>query len=350
MATTTAPIPAIDADGHIYEAPDDVRRYLEAPWNRRNTPLWPGDQPWDNLLFDTLKLSFGYKQGMRPEQQIEIWHNAVESHNIETAVLFPTGTHSSAKLQEPDFAQAVCRAANTLFAKEFTTKRLRPVGILPMRDPKAAVRELHRGVEDLGLAGFEVATTGLPFALGDPFYDPVYEAAEKLGTTICIHGTRHWSHELGGDRLRTFAEVHAYAFSAGIILQFTSVMCQGLPERFPNLKMAFLEVGATWLPYYLDRLDEHWFKRGKLEMPHVTQKPSDVFRSSQIKVSIEADETLLPQTVDYVGAEHLIYASDIPHWDNEFPHSLEHIRTTNTLTDEVKRKILYSNAKEFFRL
>lgn len=348
MAQATQ-IPAIDADGHIFERPEDVRRYLPAPWNRRNTPLWPGDQPWDTQLFDTIKLPFGYRAGLLPEQQVEIWEKAIGEYAIEKAVLFPTGTHQSAKLQEPDFAAEVARATNTLFSKEFTTKVLRPVGILPMRDPKAAVRELHRGVNELGLIGFELPTTGLPFALGDSFYDPVYEAAEKLGTTLNIHGTRHWSHELGGNTLRTFAEVHAYAFPAGILLQFTSVMCQGVPERFPDLRLSFLEIGATWLPYYLDRLDEHWLKR-RQEMPHVSKKPSDVFRESWIKVSIEADESQLAQTVDYCGAEHLIFASDIPHWDNEFPDNLINVRESKVLSADVKRKILYDNAKEFFKL
>jgi predicted TIM-barrel fold metal-dependent hydrolase len=72
--------------------------------------------------------------------------------------------------------------------------------------------------------------------------------------------------------------VHAYAFPVGLLLQFTSVVCQGLPVRFPKLKLAFLEIGATWLPYYLDRLDEHWEKRAKHEMPLLKKKPSELVR------------------------------------------------------------------------
>ncbi|MEE8223927.1 MAG: amidohydrolase family protein, partial [Alphaproteobacteria bacterium] len=131
---------------------------------------------------------------------------------------------------------------------------------------------------------------------------------------------------------------------------FTSVMCQGVPVRFPNLRLAFLEIGATWLPYYLDRLDEHWEKRGEEEMPHLKQKPSEVFRESTIKVSIEGKETLLRQTVDFVGAEHLVYATDVPHWDGEFPENLEEIRAVNNLTEAEKTAILHDNAQELFSL
>ena len=82
-----------------------------------------------------------------------------------------------------------------------------------------------------------------------------------------------------------------------MLLQFTSVMANGIAVKFPKLKMSFLEIGASWLPYYLDRLDEHWEKRGKVDMPLMTEAPSEVFRNSLFKVSVEGGEkTLLTAT------------------------------------------------------
>jgi hypothetical protein len=220
----------------------------------------------------------------------------------------------------------------------------------PCATPRRQRRRWNTASKELGLKGFEVLPDGLPFGLGDPFFDPVYEAAEKCGATIGIHGTRTWAHEWGSDKLRTFAEVHCYAFPAGVILNFTSVLAQGVPARFPNLKMAFLEIGATWLPYYLDRMDEHWEKRAEEEMPLLKKKPSDTFRDSSLKVSIEGKESLLRETIAFVGAEHLIYATDVPHWDGEFPENLEEIRAANELSDAEKTAILHDNAKELFSL
>ena len=165
-----------------------------------------------------------------------------------------------------------------------------------------------------------------------------------------VHGTRNTSRELGASALSTFSEVHSYAFPAGIMLQFTSIVCQGLPIRFPKLKLAFLEIGATWLPYYLDRLDEHWEKRAEVEMPLLKKKPSAMVRESKMYFSVEPGESQLAATVDYVGAEHFLYASDIPHWDNEFPGNLKHLRSHKYLSGEAKEKILYKNAKELFSL
>ncbi|MGY9004816.1 MAG: amidohydrolase family protein [Alphaproteobacteria bacterium] len=347
MATS---IPAIDADGHILERQDEIRKYMDAPWSGRTTNLWPGGQPWDNELSGDIEPPYGYNRSMDSKAQREVWERILDDHEISMAVLFPTGSGNIAKNQEPEFAKAVCRGVNRHFANDYMTDRLFPLGALPMCDPQAAAAELEYASNELGLKGFEVVTDGLPFGLGDPFYDPVYEVAEKCGATIGIHGTRHWAHEWGANKLKTFAEVHAYGFAAGAMLHFTSVMCQGLTIRFPKLKMGFLEVGATWLPYFLDRLDEHWEKRAEVEMPLLKKKPSDIFRESSLKVSIEGKETLLSETIDFVGAQHLVYATDVPHWDGEFPENLEEIRATNTLTDAQKQALLYDNTKELFSL
>ena len=61
-------------------------------------------------------------------------------------------------------------------------------------------------------------------------------------------------------------------------------------------------------------------------------------------------ETLLRETIDFVGVEHLIYATDVPHWDGEFPENLEEIRETNVITDQEKQAILHDNTAQLFSL
>jgi predicted TIM-barrel fold metal-dependent hydrolase len=224
------------------------------------------------------------------------------------------------------------------------------VGVLPLRYPEEAAKELRRAATELGIVSFEVPSNGPTVGLGDTCHDPIYAEAERLGVSLCVHGTRAFVHDAATSQLSTFAEVHAYGFPATVLMHFTSMVCQGVPLRFPNLRLAFLEIGATWLPYYLDRLDEHWEKRGELEMPLLEKKPSDLVRESRIVFSIEAAETLLPQTIDYLGDDHFVYASDIPHWDNEFPGNLEQLWAHPSLSRETKEKILYANASALFGL
>jgi uncharacterized protein len=344
-------LPAIDADGHIEERDEDVRRYLEPPWDRRKTGLRPVDQPWDQYIFGKLGRDESHR-AMDPATEMATWLKIMDEHGMEHAVLFPTGAGNYSQNREIAFGAALCRAANNLFAKEYNTvsPRLQAVGVLPMQDVDEAVKEMRRAVTELGLIGFAILPLGLPFGMGDAMYDPLWAEAQRLGAGIYLHGQRNNSAAVGGDRFRTFGEMHSYAFFAGLLLHFTSVMWNAIPLRFPGVKIAFLEIGATWLPYYLDRLDEHWEKRGEFEAPHLTMKPSALFRESPIYVSLEAEEGLLPAAVEYVGDDHFLFASDIPHWDSDFPNNLVGLRTHPRLSRETKEKILYRNAQALFGL
>ncbi|HEX6510775.1 MAG TPA: amidohydrolase family protein [Chloroflexota bacterium] len=340
----------IDADGHYMERQSDVAKYLRPPWDRRQTSLLPTDQPWDSDLFGTLGRP--HLRGLPPEQQLQAWLEIMDREDFERAILFPTSFGSVVKLQEREFAAAVAAAFNDFVANELNRRsdRVHAVGVLPLADPPAAARELNRAVDELGIRAFELVSAGLPLALGDPFYDPVWAEAERLGPAMCIHGTRTHGYEVGADKLRTFSEVHCYAFAASLMLQFTSVVFGALPLRFPRLRLAFLEVGVSWLPYYLDRMDEHWEKRAEVETPLLTRKPSEVVRQANIWFSIEAGETLLPQTIDYLGDRHFLYATDIPHWDNEFPASLDRLWEHSGLSVATKQRILHDNALDLYAL
>jgi predicted TIM-barrel fold metal-dependent hydrolase len=97
-------------------------------------------------------------------------------------------------------------------------------------------------------------------------------------------------------------------------------------------------------------MDEHWEIRAELETPWLTKKPSDVVREGEIYFSIEAEETLLPQTLAYVGDDHFLYASDMPHWDNNFRHSLAYFWDRPDLSEESKEKVLLHNPRRLYGL
>ena len=71
-------------------------------------------------------------------------------------------------------------------------------------------------------------------------------------------------------------------------------------------------------------------------------------RQHPIFFSFEADETLLPETFRYVGENHFVYATDIPHWDCEFPENLRHTQARKDLSDETKNKVFYENVKALY--
>ncbi len=95
-------------------------------------------------------------------------------------------------------------------------------------------------------------------------------------------------------------------------------------ERHPNLRVAFLEAGCGWLPYWLWRLDEAEYKHLAWEVKdNVKMKPSEYFRR-QCFVSIEPDEPYLPEIIKYIGDDNLLFGSDFPHIDHD-PEALEEV-------------------------
>ena len=129
-------IPAIDSDGHILERQQDIAKYIDAKYRERHQ-FWPGGQSWDIELNGTLGTK-GYGHGRPAEQQVAFWEKICDKHDMETAILFPTGSGNMAKLQEPDFSIAATRASNDHFAADYAGPRIKPMGVLPMRNPQAA--------------------------------------------------------------------------------------------------------------------------------------------------------------------------------------------------------------------
>jgi uncharacterized protein YdhG (YjbR/CyaY superfamily) len=118
--------PVIDTDGHVLERQSDIRKYLEEPWTKRPTSLWPGDQPWDNDMMNSFEMAREWK-GLSAAQQVDRWHKIMDEHDIEKAVCFPTGSGNIAKNQEVPYQIAVTRAANAYKKGGFQFPEEQPV-------------------------------------------------------------------------------------------------------------------------------------------------------------------------------------------------------------------------------
>jgi len=132
--------------------------------------------------------------------------------------------------------------------------------------------------------------------------------------------------------------------------QLTSMVFEGVSARFPELRIAYLEAGAGWVPYFVQRMDEEFEKRGHVEAKALDRRPSEYIRSGNVYFSCEAEEVLLPQAIDYVGEDQILYASDFPHWDHSYPQSLKELTERPDVTEEQKRKILSANPRRLYGL
>jgi hypothetical protein len=275
----------------------------------------------------------------------------MDKGGVETAVLYPTLGLFMSFLKDRQWAVALCRAYNTFLHEEFVTAspRLKAVALLPVQDPDACPAELRRAVRELGLSGAMLSADG-SHLLGDARFLPLYEEADRLGVMLGIHASGSSLGGAGVDMFPRFIQAHTCSHPFGQMRQITSIIFEGIPERFPALRIAFLEAGCGWAPYWMERMDEEFAKRGRAEAPALKKKPSEYVRAGNIYFSCEADEWLMPQALALVGEDQIVYASDFPHWDNSYPGSIDEIRNRADLSDEQKRKILADNCRRLYGL
>ncbi len=229
--------------------------------------------------------------------------------------------------------------------------RLIGMAVLPVQAPAEAARELRRAVKELGMPGAVlpgVTITDRPY--GHPEYEPLLAEANALGCALGIHGAV--SYRLGIDQSDSFIKTHTLEHPFAQMIQLTSLLFDGAIERYPNIRWAFLEAGAGWMPYMMDRLDEEWERRGKRWAPDVHRKPSESLRASNIFVSCEVEEQTLPYVVEVFGADKILWASDYPHErvHHEYLKDIPEFMERTDLSEDVKRKILKDNAVRLYGL
>src|SRR5262249_24324393 len=247
--------PILDADGHVTETAEQVARYLDEPYRRRplTFSIYPADG-WDRRLPGTLGDWAG---------DAESWPRALDKGGMELTVLYPTSGLFVSFLKDRAWAVALCRAYNSYLHETFVkvSPRLRAVALLPVQDPEAAAVELHRAVRELGLCGGMLAADG-SHLLGDARFDPIYEQAQQLGVMLGVHASGSHLGGAGVELFPRFIQAHTVSHPFGQMRQLTSVVFEGVPERFPALRLAFLEAGAGWAPYWMERMDDEFAKRG----------------------------------------------------------------------------------------
>ena len=134
------------------------------------------------------------------------------------------------------------------------------------------------------------------------------------------------------------------------MIQFTNMVCEGILEKFPDLKIVFLEAGCGWLPYMMDRLDYEYETRGERSFPDMKKKPSDYVKEGNVYVTCEPEETALDYVTQIIGDQRIMFPSDYPHERvyGEFLKDIPELLARPELSDQTKQRILYDNAKEFY--
>ena len=154
----------------------------------------------------------------------------------------------------------------------------------------------------------------------------------------------------GDDRFAgdLFCLQHACSHSMEQMLALEAMTLGGVLERFPRLRVAFLEGNGSWLPFWLWRLDEHWENPGRYENPALKLRPSEYFQRQGF-VSLECDETPGRQAIEACGDEGFVFSTDYPHYDTKYPEATARFLKL-PLADASKRRILWDNCARLYRI
>lgn len=357
----------VDADGHIIETKEtwaSLHRKFEA-WK----PTWVMDSagvPRVMLEGRLYQKPLGEQAPGAPEGWLAPNKKATNNggsdpkgrlldmdiEGIDIAVLYPTLGLAIGGLKDPAFATEFCRAYNDWLTEycEVDETRLKGVAIVALQDVDSAVRELQRAVRDLGMVGVMISSNVQGKNLSRPEFGRFFAAAQEIGVPVGIHtSTGFYLEASGEDRFDNFPLAHAASFPFEGMLAVASFVCEGILEKFPRLKVLFLEAGIGWVPYWIERLHEHYELR-RSELPHMKMPPHEYVKNRACYFSFEVEEKGLPSAIDVVGNDRVLYASDYPHWDATCPESVKIVKNRTDLTEEVKAKLLGRNAIDVYQL
>jgi predicted TIM-barrel fold metal-dependent hydrolase len=347
----------LDGDGHVIERDVELFEYLEPPYAGNESLL---GFPFFPTLDGYHRGAIISRLGIHKEYTItaQTWLEFLDGVAIESTVLYPTAGLAFGIIQDPTWATAVARAYNNWFTDRFfrVSSRLRGVALLPLQDVPEAVKELGRAVTELGMVGAVLPANngelGVRKALGHPDFWPIYAAAERLDVPLAVHGAP--SFNLGINFFTQFAQTHALEHPIAQIIQLTSMVMEGVFERFPRLRVAYLEAGAGWVPYMMDRLDrsyEIWATAQYREFSAwLKKKPSEYMQSGQVYFSCEGGEQSLRNAIERIGHQTLLFASDFPHETNmqRAKQEIAELLERSDLSDDAKQGILHDNIVRFY--
>jgi predicted TIM-barrel fold metal-dependent hydrolase len=371
----------IDADAHFAEPMDLWLRYIEPKYRERAfhverdkktglqrvivegkvSPLEPPEF-FKNVL--PLLIGFGqlerildpdftYESGIPAAYDASERVKWLDAEGIDKQFIYPTwGLFWEGDIEDPELGAAHCRAYNNWLWEVCSpyTDRLVPVAHLSLRDVDEAVKELRR-VTKLGMKAVFIGSR--PFqgrSFGHTYYDPFWAEAQALGMPVGIHLVV-WADYAGSAWYKRVAASKLMYSSmmtrVDTRLAFTTMIYDGVFERFPQLNVVLAETQSGWLPEWLDGIDHRYKYLGPLSgMKHSANE----YFQRQVWVSVDPEERTLPATVELLGAEKFFWGSDIPHAEG-YPHPVEEAKKyLKPLAENAQRKILGENVAKLFGL
>ena len=367
----------IDADSHVYEV-DQTWDYLpqkyqsrrpiamtippeQAPYMGVNNSFWlidgkavqwtsgPGTVLVGCPLTSQHALRKAYGTGHQSLTDVPMRLKAMDDAGIDLQVIYPT-LFLIPLTEDDEFESALQISYNRWIEERCAqSNRLRWVAMLPMRTPELAVAEIER-VKRAGAVGVVTFGTVGAKMLHSPEYERIWAAAADHDLPVAVHVG--WSDP--GTRMMCDEHMSSLniSFTLPLLMGFFSFTGGGIFDRHPKLRAIFLEGGSGWLPWFYERIDHYYpvahFFRKNVGLPLMPRQSPESFKD-RVYITCEADESLLPQVIDYLGEDHVLAAEDMPHLEAREGSGNELLERSD-ISAEQKRKIMVENPARFYGL
>jgi len=355
---TLADIFVVDADVHLHEDPAELAEYADPPWDTALREIAKVEERYLDLPAMSPRAEFRipWPGGTNRPQVVpspDAMRRELDDLHVNVAILFPDHLLSLAMVREPAFAVALARSYNDWLADRWLRREptLKGSIVIPPQDPAAGAAEIRKHAGNPSYVCAYLPGAGLKLLYGHELYDPVYESAQEAGLPIVIHSVEAifpvFPFQL--EQFRTAMAVHALAHPLSMVANCVSMLETGVPVRFPDLRIGFMEAGTGWVPFVANRLDKEYIERRR-EVPILQERPSHYMRrffyGTQPIEEPEERTDLVKQFELFDGENQAMFASDWPH------HDFDHTQFVFGLpfSREARRKIMGLNAARFFGL
>lgn len=344
----------IDADCHGIETRRETWKHFD-PSERHYGPPEKGLWTVENAVFDVdhearetdpavfARLKQHYPDGSRDLSNIPARLAVMDQLGVDVQVCY-SNFWLLDSIQDPMREAAIARSWNRWAAlgTEPAKGRIRWLAHIPWRIPERAFQEMEFAAKN-GAAGFEFTGYKYEIAAGNPWWYPLYAKAQELNMCIAFH--------TGGNGIlfRQGPLDFFYRTSSRVPGSFHSLLANDVPKKFPNLRFAFIETSAMWVPFALAvRFRTNGGNAGDREFGDWRQKAKDYLQGTNLYVDAYIDEDI-PYTVQYTGEERMVVGTDYTHIDfGSDPEGLNTLMKRTDIAPHIRRKIVDDNPRRLY--
>jgi predicted TIM-barrel fold metal-dependent hydrolase len=291
----------------------------------------------------------------------------LDEFGIDAQIIYPStiglGGQGLQKVDDHDLKRATIQIYNDRQAQiqAESGDRLLPMPLMPAWDIDLSIAEAKR-VAEMGARG--VNMTSDPQDLGSPdlanrAWDPFWATCAELQLPVHYHigasltaqtffGQYFWPSHTEGTKLAIGGSL-LFIGNARVV---TNMILAGIFDRHPDLKCVSVESGVGWIPFILETLDYEMFENAPDDLAKLSKMPSEYFRSNFFATFwFENNRNKLPDLIEAVGEDNILFETDYPHPTCLYPDPLESVEEKmSTITPAARAKILGENARALYRL